>query len=98
MGGGEIEVGALPHDAFGEFRFQFVARRRGDAEFQAELGAGDHQRAGDVVAVADVGEGESGEFAEVFLGGHQVGHGLAGVGVIGEAVDDGDGGVAGEFA
>ena len=76
---------------------EFVARGAGDAEFHAELGAGDHEGAGDVVAVADVGEGESAEFAEMLLGGHEVGHGLAGVGVIGEAVDDGDGGVSGEF-
>ncbi len=32
----------------------------------------------------------------MFFGGHEIGHGLAGVGVIGEAVDDGDGGVGGE--
>ena len=95
-GVGEIEVGNLAHDAVDEFGLELVTRGGGDAESYAEAGAGDHQGAGDVVAIADVGEGEAGEFAEVFVNGHEVGHGLAGVGVIGEAVDDGDFGVGGE--
>ena len=33
----------------------------------------------------------------MFFGGEEVGHGLAGVRIVGKAVDDGDGGVGGEF-
>jgi len=46
--------------------------------------------AGDVVAVADEGHGFVGERAEVFLDGHEVGHGLAGMAVVGKAIDHGD--------
>lgn len=97
-GGGEIEIGGLAHHTIEEGGFEFEAGGRGDAEFNLEAGAGDHEGAGHVVAVADVGEGFSVEAAgaEVFFDGEEIGHGLAGVGVIGEAVDDGDGGELGE--
>ena len=50
-----------------------------------------------VVAVAGPGEGLAGDRAAMLLEGHDVGHELAGMGVVGQPVDDRHGGVLGEF-
>jgi hypothetical protein len=69
---------------------ELVAVGGGDDDFDVGQPAGDRQRAGDVVAVADIGEAQAGEVAEALAQGHQVGEGLAGVVARGERVDDGD--------
>ena len=85
----EIQLGHLRHDPV-----DVVARTArspagdGEDEPHAELAARDRQRPGDVVAVADERERPALERAEVLLDGHQVRHRLAGVAVVGQAVDD----------
>ena len=74
-----------------------VARRRGDGDVGAGASAESGERAGDVVAVADVGETQTVERAEGLLDGQQVGERLAGVVQRGEHVEDGDRGVRGEL-
>ena len=62
------------------------AVRRGDPHLDPGQGAEDRQRAGDVVAVADVGELQALEAAEALLQRQQVGQRLAGVMGRGERV------------
>ena len=50
-----------------------------------------------VVAVAGPGEGLAGHRTAMLLEGHDVGHELAGMRVVGQPVDDRHGGVLGEF-
>ena len=58
---------------------QLVAVRRGDGQLDPGELAGDRQRAGDVVAVADVGEAQPVQVAAALAQGEQVGERLAGV-------------------
>jgi len=67
---------------------ELVPGGRGDDELDPGELAGDRQRAGDVVAVADVGEAQPVELAEALAQGEQVGERLAGVVQRGERVDD----------
>jgi hypothetical protein len=64
----------------------------GDGAVCAELCGGEDEGVADVVAVADVGEVETGCGAEALFEGEEVGDGLAGVFEVGEGVDDGDAG------
>ena len=73
---------------------ELVAGRRRDDDLDAAELAGDRQRAGDVVAVADVGEPEAGQVAEPLAQGQQVGERLAGMVERGQRVDDRDLGLA----
>ena len=57
---------------------ELVAGGRGDDELDPGQLAGDRQRAGDVVAVADVGEAQPVEVAAALAQGQQVGERLAG--------------------
>ena len=50
-----------------------------------------------VVAVADIGDAEPGQLAEAFSQGHGVGESLERMGVVGQAVDDGDRRMLGEL-
>jgi len=85
----------------GQLRFmtllQLVAGRRRDDHLDPGQLAGNRQRTGDVVAVADVGEAEAGEIATALAQGEQVGKGLAGMVERGERVDDGHLGRGGEL-
>ncbi len=74
-----------------------VGRRRGDADLDPGQGAEDRQRSRHVVAVADVGELQTGELAELLLERQQVRERLTGVVTRGEHVDHRDGRVAGEL-
>ena len=56
-----------------------------------------HERVAHVVAVADVGDAEPGQLAEAFSQGHGVGESLERMGVVGQAVDDGDRRMLGEL-
>ena len=67
-----------------------VALGTGEREVHADAEGGKHERVGDVVAVADEGQLEALEGAEVFAQRLHVGEGLAGVVGVGEGVDDGD--------
>ena len=69
---------------------------RGD-EVHPQLRAGDHERVADVVAVAEVGDADAVEPAQLLADRHHVGDRLAGVELVGEPVDDGDVGVLGEL-
>ena len=83
-GGGARVVGQLRRRAPPR-----AGSRRGAATTQLDPGqlAGDRQRAGDVVAVADVGEAQAVELAEALAQGEQVGERLAGVVKRGQRVD-----------
>lgn len=67
--------------------FELVARRRRDHDFDPGQLAEDRQRAGDVVAVADVGEPQALELAEALAHRQQVGERLAGMVQRGQPVD-----------
>ena len=84
----EIHVGNCCHDAVHVFRRELVAAGDGEDEAHAELAAGDRQRAGDVVSIADEDQRAAFQIAESLLEGHQIGHRLAGMAVIGQAIDD----------
>ena len=79
-------LGRRDHDR----RVGLVARRGGDGDVDAGERAGLHEAVGDVVAVAEVGEAEARERAEVLLQGQQVGERLARVVAVGERVDHRD--------
>ena len=93
FGAGVISIALRLRD---HHRIGRVARRRGDGDVHPHLRRAEHQRVGHVVAVADVGDLLSLQIAEVLPRGEVVGHGLAGVREVGEAVDDGDARVLGE--
>ena len=76
---------------------QLVAGRRRDDDLDPGQLADDRQRAGDVVAVADVGEAQPVELAEALAQGHQVGQRLAGVVQRRQRVDDRDLGRGGQL-
>ena len=59
---------------------QLVAGRAGQPDIDPGQCAGQRQAAGHVVAVADPGQGATGQVAPALLEGEQVGEGLAGVG------------------
>ena len=67
-----------------------VAAGCGHGYIGAQLRACEHERVADIVAVADKGEVDAGDGAEVLFDGHEVGQGLAGMLEVGEGVDDGD--------
>ena len=60
------------------------------------VGAGDHQRLCDVIAIADVSQLQAIRLAEVFGNRENIGHRLTGVVVVGQAIDHGHGCVLGE--
>ena len=69
-----------------------VAFRRGNADARAERRRGQHQRVGDVVAVAHVGERNVFQLTELFLQGEVVGQRLAGMLQAAKRVDHRNGG------
>ena len=77
-------------------RVRLVAGRRGHGHLGAAAGGREHEAVADVVAVADVGQLEAGQGALVLAQGLEVGHGLAGVGQVGQGVDDRDPAAGGE--
>ncbi|MNC60045.1 hypothetical protein D3C75_1098980 [compost metagenome] len=56
-----------------------------------ELGCTHHQGMGHVVAVADEGDLQAGQLALVLQHGLVIRHSLAGMGPVGEGIDDGNG-------
>ena len=70
------------------FLVQGVTFRRTDGEVQPEVGAGQRQRGGDVVAIAQITEPQSIRPAKMLADGQHVGKRLAGVPVVAEPVDD----------
>jgi hypothetical protein len=76
---------------------RLVARGHRGGEVHPELRGGDHQRGADVVAVAEVGEAHTLDPSEPLPDRHHVRERLARVRLVGETVDDGDLGVAGEL-
>ncbi len=64
----------------------------------AEVGADQQQRGRHVVAIANIGQPQAIGLAEMLADGQNVGHGLAGVPVIAEAVNHRDGGPLRQFA
>ena len=93
VGGGARVAGQLHPVAL----LQLVAGRRRDDDLDPGQLAEDRQRAGDVVAVADVGEPQPVELAEALAQGQQVGQRLAGVVQRGQRVDDRDLGRRGQL-
>jgi len=67
---------------------RLVALRAGDGHPHPEVGGPHHQAGGDVVAVAHEDEVQPFQAVEFLQDRQQVGHGLAGMVVIGQAVDD----------
>ena len=61
----------------------FVAFGRDDGEVHAHAGGAEHERMGDIVAVADVATLETRKPPLAFEDGEQVGHDLTGVLVVG---------------
>ena len=73
-----------------------VACGAGDGDFHAELDAAHDEGVGHIVAVADVAEFAPLDVALILADGHEVGEHLAGVAIVREPVDDGDGAELGE--
>ena len=94
---GQFDAGALAAGPVEEFLGGAAEFGGGDAEGEAEADGGLDPGAGDVVAVAYPSDDLACDGAAMLLEGHDVGHELAGVAHVGEAVDDGDRGVGGEF-
>ena len=63
----EIHLRHLRHDSIDIFAGSSYAGRRGEDETHAEFPAGHRQRAGDVVAIADVGERSPFEITEMLF-------------------------------
>ena len=84
-------------DRFRDWLLQRISRRRGDPHLHARLRPHDRQRTGNVVAIADVGEFQPLQPAELLSQREQVGQRLAGMILCGEHVDDRDGGVGSEL-
>ena len=93
------------HGDFGAVGFgpiKYFARRAqlfGASQAQGEIEAlgGMDPRGRHVVAVPRPGDGLAGDSSAMLLEGHYVGHQLAGMGAVGEAVDDRHAGMLGEF-
>ena len=71
-------------------------RRRGHPDPHPSQSATQEQRVGNVVAIAQVGQGEAGQVALLLADGQQVGHALAGMLEVRQRVDDRDGGRLGQ--
>ena len=67
-----------------------IAGRRGGGERHPRQRGAEQERGQDVVPVADVRQPHAGERTQVLLDGEEVGEALAGVAVVGEAVDHRD--------
>ena len=92
-----LDIGTLgprPGEQLG--RRREVGRRR-DPQGEAEACRSVHPRCGDIIGVADPGDGAALDRPFPLLEGHDVGHDLTGMGTRGEAVDHGNCGVVGEF-
>jgi endonuclease/exonuclease/phosphatase family metal-dependent hydrolase len=86
IGAGDCEARVLGQpDAMA--LLQLVAIRCGDRQLDVGELAGDRQRAGDVVAVADIGEAQAMQVAAALTQGEQVGQSLAGMVARSERVD-----------
>lgn len=93
----ETYLAAIPLRPVDELLARFAAFRHRDVQVEAEARGGFQQRMQHVVAVAAPGEGLARHRPAMFLEGHYVGHELAGMGVVGQAVDDRDRRVLGQF-
>ena len=71
--------------------------RPGQAQAEAETDGRLHPRPGDIVGIAAPGDRAAGDAAAVLLVGHHVGHQLARMRLVGQAVDHRDGRVLREF-
>ncbi len=76
---------------------EVVAFGRGLCEVDAQPAATEEQGYGDVVAVADKGQAAAAQVAEVLADRQKIGHGLARVAEVAQAVDDRHAGMAGEL-
>ena len=90
-------VGGERQRAGGDVVVRFVSWRCRDGHVHARQGAGLHERVRDVVAVADIGEPDAFQVAEVPAEGQQIGQGLARVMVVGQGIDDGNARGVGEL-
>lgn len=95
IGGDELHVRQLILDTLKILNRQRIIRWRRQNKPQAQFSAGSSQRPGDIVTVTDERQSSSGQLAEVFFNGQHIRHGLAGVGIVGQTIDDGYGGVLG---
>ena len=93
---GELGIG----DGLGEvqhLRIGVIALGAGHGHVHAALQTAHDEGVGHIVAVADEAQLQALQPGHLLPDGHQVGQHLAGVGEVGEAVDDGDGGVFGQL-
>ena len=84
----QVQLGDLRGQMLEKLRRESVAVGRGHGEPQPHLAAAFGQAAGHVVAIAHVGQCPAFDAAEDFLQRVQVGQRLAGMGQVGQAVDD----------
>src|SRR5215469_1879233 len=75
----------------------FIAFRGRDAQMNSGACANAQQRMAHVIAVANIGELQTSQIAEAFLESEEIGQGLAGMKLVGERVDYGNGGVCGQL-
>ena len=88
----EVSKGAFLGPAYG-ICVGLVAGRCGDPDVGSDLGSREHQRMGNVVSITDERDLYASKPALHLENGEKIGHGLAGMAVVGEAVDDRDAGV-----
>ena len=93
----DLGLDALGAGEVDPFRLGVQRRRAGEGEVEPELPRRLDQRGADVVAVAGPHHLAPGDRAAMFLVGHHVGHDLAGMGAVGQPVDDRHGGVFGHL-
>jgi hypothetical protein len=96
--GGQLDPGALGARPVDELRRRRELGRRRQPQREAEARGGLDEALRNVVAVAGPGDDLAGDRAAMLLESHHVGHDLAGMRDIGQAVDDGHRRVLGQLA
>ena len=95
-GAADLMIGVAAGEQLQELGCEEEVCGTGECHGHAGHGGGNGERHSDVVAIADEDEVLLAGWSEDFADGEQVGEGLTGVAFVGEAIDDGAGGVFGD--